>query len=178
MQLSATQELAFFPALLELAPGETRRIRVAALNPSIATERSYRLFVNELPAPDAERGGAVRVLTRLGVPVFQQPDKPHAKPLLVVRAEHSRLYIALQNKGNSYFLARSLHVVGRARSGTASVEQDLAVWYVLAQGQRLHELPLSEQVCRELVEVTLTAKTDHGDIQSTYKMPANACVPN
>src|ERR1700759_2394475 len=49
MQLTPTQDILFFPSLLEIAPGETRKIRVTTDVPADTLEKSYRLFVDELP---------------------------------------------------------------------------------------------------------------------------------
>ena len=80
IQLSPTDDLIVFPALLTLKPGEERRIRVATAVPFGAVEKTYRIYVEELPPTTVEKseGASVKILTRMGVPVFVQPAKPQA----------------------------------------------------------------------------------------------------
>ena len=49
MSLLPTKELVFFPAILTLQPQESRQIRVGAKVKPGATERAYRIFIQELP---------------------------------------------------------------------------------------------------------------------------------
>ena len=84
IQLSATEDLIVFPALLTLKPGEERKIRVATSVAFGPVEKTYRLYVEELPPTTTEKadGASVRILTRMGVPVFLQPAKPQAAALI------------------------------------------------------------------------------------------------
>src|SRR2546426_7385982 len=75
MQLTPTDDLLFFPLLLTLAPGDRRHIRLGPATPFTSTEKTYRLFVEELP-PLVTPAGAppgIRILTRMGIPIFLQP---------------------------------------------------------------------------------------------------------
>lgn len=53
-----TQDVVAFPTLLTLARGQSRRIRVGATSGYGTTEKSYRHFIEELPAPASAASGA------------------------------------------------------------------------------------------------------------------------
>ena len=66
------------PLVVNLAPGETRLVRVGLrqLQPNRAMlERSYRVFVREVPPPAGVESG-LRFAVRIGVPVFVSPGDP------------------------------------------------------------------------------------------------------
>jgi fimbrial chaperone protein len=66
--LEPTADIIVTPTVMELAPGETRLVRVGLRQANAAeVERSYRLFVREVPT---EGGPALRFALRIGVPVF------------------------------------------------------------------------------------------------------------
>lgn len=74
MRLEPTKDVVFFPALFAIAPGQTRRVRVATAERAAMHERAYRLIVEQLPSragPRIESG--VEMLTRLNVPLFLEP---------------------------------------------------------------------------------------------------------
>src|SRR5690242_12064844 len=77
-RLEPSSELSFFPPLFQLGAGEERKVRIGATVPPGATERAWRLFVEEIPAaveaPPA--AGQIRIRTRFGIPVFQAPLAP------------------------------------------------------------------------------------------------------
>ena len=57
IELAPTQDVVFFPALLTLKPGEERRIRVGSTAAPGSIEKTYRIFVEELPASGRDVGG-------------------------------------------------------------------------------------------------------------------------
>jgi fimbrial chaperone protein len=177
MQLAPTPDLVFFPSLLELAPGETRRIRVTTTQQVASTERSYRLFVDELPPLAAQTGGAVRVLTRFGLPVFLAPDAAAPKPALRLTVRAGNLSVSLENRGNSHFVAQSVRLVGRGADGSSVLSRDLPAWYVLAGGRREYQVPLAADVCSKLKQVSANANTDQGAARVDYEVPSTACTP-
>jgi len=176
MQLTPTEDILFFPSLLEIAPGETRRVRVTTNLTPAAIEKSYRLFVDELPPPNANTTGAIRVLTRFGIPVFLQPSAPVATPAVSVEIKAGHLLVSLENRGNSYFLAQSLRVIGRDASGVVKLEKDLPAWYVLARGRRLYDVMLEEDVCAAVSTLSVSSKTEYGSARAERPVAAGACA--
>lgn len=175
MQLSPTPDLVFFPSLIELAPGETRRVRVTITAQVSSVERSYRLFVDELPPQAASPGAGIRVLTRFGLPVFQAPDAPNPRPGLALQLTRGKLSVSLLNRGNAHFVAQSVRVVGRAADGSVVLQRDLPAWYMLAGGQRDYDVALAADVCHKLTQVSANANTDHGAARSDLQVPSGAC---
>ena len=176
MQLDPTEDILFFPSLLEIAPGETRKIRVATDLPPETVEKSYRLFVDELPSATPNPSGMIRVLTRLGIPVFLQPNTPEARPQLSVHVQRGHLLVTLANHGNSYLLAQSVRVIGRDGEGKTALEQDLPAWYVLAHGRRNYDVTIDAAACAKLRDLSAVTKTDHGVVKSELSLPDGACA--
>ena len=73
--LTPTRDLVATPLVLNLASGESRVIRVGlrTANRSDA-ERSYRLFVREVPAAFSD-GANLKFAVRIGVPIFAAPSE-------------------------------------------------------------------------------------------------------
>jgi fimbrial chaperone protein len=71
--LESTADVITTPLVVNLAPGETRLVRVGLREPNrAAVERSYRVFVREVP-PAAVLESGLRFAVRIGVPVFAVP---------------------------------------------------------------------------------------------------------
>src|SRR5581483_7908699 len=81
--LSATDDLAIFPRVLTIEPQQERRVRVAAATAFTPSEKSYRLFVEELPPLDtvstSPSGSGVQMLTRYSIPIFLHSGKGEAR---------------------------------------------------------------------------------------------------
>ncbi|HSK11493.1 MAG TPA: fimbria/pilus periplasmic chaperone [Vicinamibacterales bacterium] len=134
MQLWPTEDIVFFPQILALAPGESRNIRVAVLADVGASERAYRLFIEQLPPSEAERKpGIVHVLTRVGIPIFLEPASVVRRGELqdVTVAEDS-LRFAVANTGTVHFVPQSVTVRGVTATGSVVFEHRVPSWYVLA----------------------------------------------
>lgn len=161
MKLMPTRDLLFFPSLLEIAPGESKRVRVASTVPPGRVERTYRLIAEEFPR--APTPGTVQVLTRLSIPVFVQPDAPKPRPAVDATVESGRLVVFVANTGNAAFKADSVRVVARSASGEVLFEQSVSGWYVLASGRRRYEMDLPRGSCREITGLDVSARTDAGN---------------
>lgn len=172
MELVQTNDLLFFPSLLEIAPGQSRRVRIGATVAAGNSELSYRIIVDELPAA-SRAAGVVQVLTRLSVPVFVEPAAPHPKVVLKTRVEAAELRISLQNAGNAHFKATTLRVVARSKLGTTLLDKSLAGWYVLAFGRREYTLAIPKAMCSQPVSVTTTVTTESGSTSTVSQVPAD-----
>jgi fimbrial chaperone protein len=155
IELAATNEVVFFPALLTLQPQEERRIRIGYTGPPAERERTFRVFVEELPPADAAPG-AVRMLTKMGVPIFVAPARPQlAATLSKPRLETEALAFDIENRGNVHFVPQQIRVRGTSADGAPVLEQEIAGWYILAGGRRSFVVPVGADLCRRAAQVSV-----------------------
>jgi fimbrial chaperone protein len=192
MQLSDTTDLVFFPTLMELKPGEEKKVRIgSAFKAPVATERSYRIFFEELPPPqvtatEQERQAAaqVRVLTKMGVPIFIQPANPVIKADLAnLTVNGQAVAFEVKNSGNSFFTLTAATVTGLSKTGQTTFTRKQDGWYVLAGGTRRFEFQVPADACgatdRIRVDVETTLTDDKGNplpIQSDLAATGLRCV--
>jgi fimbrial chaperone protein len=177
MTLEPTQDVVFFPTLLELKPGERRSIRVGTQASSGNLEKSYRLFVEELPgAPSSALSLVVR--TRIGIPVFLQPTGRGASANLKIDSAeivHRVARIHLVNQGQLH--TRTQHVTADVLDdgGTALAHLSLDGWYLLPDGQRVYELPLGS-ACQKARSVKVAVQgVDTPLLVRSFSLSADAC---
>ena len=174
MQLQPTQDIVFFPPLLTLKPSETRRVRVGTATTFDAKEKSYRIFVEELPPADAPKG--VRVLTKMGIPIFLRPVKEVATASLTdLRQQNGQLKFTLSNEGTVHFVPRNIKVRGLAGSKTA-FERELEGWYLLAGGRRDFETALPNDACAQVTSIVVDVQFESNQVQERLQTPTGACA--
>jgi fimbrial chaperone protein len=168
MQLTPTRDLVFFPVLFTLAPGEERIIRVGATVPPGAVEKTYRIFIEELPPaegapPSTKEPGQVKIRTRVGIPIFVRPIKEvAASGIEDLALSDGRLVFEIKNSGTVHFVAQAIRITGRGAAGETVLEGALEGWYVLAGGSRRYQMEIPEDRCpkvRTLVVEVQTAET-------------------
>lgn len=159
MQLTPAPEIAIRPSLFEIQPGKMRSIRIGTTASPAAVEQSFRVFVEELPdrsAPPASSG--IRVLTRIGVPVFVAPHT--GRVAIDVRAvnEPGRVGVVVHNTGSVHVKLATvkLRLVGGAW------ERSAAGWYVLPGYERRFEIPPGRP-CAKNEQWIAEAISDDGD---------------
>ncbi|HVS33387.1 MAG TPA: fimbria/pilus periplasmic chaperone [Thermoanaerobaculia bacterium] len=179
MNLTPTEDILFFPALLSLNAGEERKVRIASKTPAAETEKSYRIFFEELPplASQASAEGAqVRILTKMGVPVFVAPAKvSESGQIDAIRVENGKLHFAVKNSGNVHFSVQGVRVRGLGESGSDVFERQLDGWYVLPGTPRTYEVELPTDVCGKIRSVSIEAQTDMAPNGSS--VTGSAAVP-
>jgi len=177
MLLEPTRDVIVFPSLLTVAPGTERTIRVGFTGAIGIMEATYRIFIEELPpgSPDSPDGG-VRMLTRMGIPVFIQPKQPagraHLSPL---RMQGSRVSFTLRNDGNVHMLPQNIRVRGVDKSGALTVDQELPGWYVLAGGVRNYEIEIPAPTCAALAALSATIQVGGATLEERLT-PSAPCA--
>lgn len=176
MKLQPTDEVVFFPALLSLDPGEARKVRVGTVAPAAAQEKSYRIFVDELPSLQASQGGEVRILTRMGIPIFLRPQKllaeGHIESMGIQRGQFS-FHVA--NKGNSHLLLRRIRVHAHGAEGAVLLEREIKGWYILAGGHREYQLDLPKNECGKIKVLSVEVETDEKTFKKDLPATPSAC---
>lgn len=180
MRLDATEDVVLFPSLFTIAPGQTRRVRLACHMRPTDRELAYRVIVEQLPSRAGSRSdGGVQMLTRLNLPLFIQPASRVATTTLdAVGIADGALSFDVRNTGTVNTRVRDVLVQGHTRDGRVVHEQRLNGWYVLPGETRHYRLPLAPDVCRGLATVTVTAafvQTEIPPLQERAPVDPAAC---
>lgn len=174
MQLEPTDDVVFFPSLLTVGAGESRRVRVGSATTAAAREKTYRIFVEELP-PAAQPGSGVRVLTRMGIPIFVAPSKELASASLNgLGIQDGALRFTLNNDGTVHFLPAEIHVKGFAEAGVA-LDNEVNGWYVLAGGRRDFTVPVKSAQCSAITSLLVEVKFGSDSLQERLQTPNGVC---
>jgi len=180
MVLVATKDIVFFPPLFMLAPREERNIRIGAATPPGAAEKTYRLFIEELPRQDGGAPGAppgqVAIRTRLGIPIFLRPPKEvTGGGLQAVALRDGRLSFEVRNRGNVHFVVQGIRITGYGAGGEAVVNGALEGWYILGGGTRIYELELPTDKCPTVKAVSIEVQTAQATFTERLDVPSTAC---
>jgi fimbrial chaperone protein len=154
IELQPTQDIVFFPSLLTLAPHETRKVRVGSVAAFGVREKTYRIFVEEMPPPVPPTNG-VRVMTKMGIPIFLRPAKEVASATLGgLGQQNGTLRFSLSNAGTVHFVPKAVRVRGLTGS-TQVFDQALTGWYILAGGRREFEMVAPQVDCAKVTAVVV-----------------------
>lgn len=178
MLLESTADLAVYPPVLTLGPGEERNVRIGTTTAFGPLEKTYRVFLQELAAPEKPEGAAqVRVLSRIGLPVFLAPVRPSERAVLTaISARGGKVAFRLVNEGTVHVRPTAVKLVGRGVDGKPVLERELPAWYVLAGGMREYEVEIPPGGCAALREVEISVHLPREVIRATAEAPA-ACAP-
>lgn len=164
-QYAETQDLIFFPKILSVEPGQEGIIRVGLKTGPAAVERSYRLFIEELPGlvkPPPGSSAHINVLIRFGLPIFSAPIKPEdGIAIETLELKKGVVSFAARNTGNRRQVVRGLHLRGADASGEAVYSLDLADRYILAGVVKPYTTTLTGAQCQKIAVLAIEMKTDN-----------------
>jgi fimbrial chaperone protein len=178
IQLTPSDEITFFPALVTLKGGEARKLRVGVKAQQGPLEKTYRVMVEELPAVGGAHPGEVQVRTKMGIPVFLAPLA--GAPLVRVEGVFVRkkeIAFTVRNGGTSHFVARKMTVIGHTKTGDKIFEIEKSGWYVLAGGSRNYAVDLPDKVCKLLKSIDVQIETEDGAVMKS-PLTNVSCEPN
>lgn len=169
-----SEDLIYFPKLMVLDKNEQKLVRVGLRTPAAAREKTYRLFVEELPGPpplEAPPGARVAIRARFGVPIFLKPAKSEARgEIEKLEMAKGVLRVAVRNTGNAHFIINTI----TAASGGA-YSKEVPGWYLLAGAVREHAIPVPQEMCGKLKRIDVTTKTDRFELKSALDVAASMC---
>jgi fimbrial chaperone protein len=165
MDLQPTKDVFLYPPLLSLKPHERRNARVGVA-PALfgPREKTYRLIVDELPgAPRV--GTAVRIVTRLSIPVFVAPVKAVADLRLEGPAlAKGTASLKLVNGGTVEQRPVEVTIEALDDKGHAVAQQRWDGWYVLAGGARDYAWDLPPAACATAAVLVAKARFEQREI--------------
>ena len=178
---SDSQSLIWFPRALELAPGESRIIRVGVRVTPAAQEQAYTLFLQEVALEEASaekaRGAQVRLLLSVAVPVFVPPAKSQAGGAIEsAELRGGTLSAAIANRGNRHFSYRVATIAGLGADGTAAFSHKVQGRTLLAGSRHQFQVQIPRDACRQLKVLTLTLTTsEQSEVERRLDVSPAAC---
>jgi fimbrial chaperone protein len=178
MQLEATKDLVVFPPLVELAAGEERKLRIGSSATPADSERSYRIFIEELPPPESpDAPKQVRVLTRVGIPVFFAPNREVRRSEVgFLSAGAGQVSIRIRNTGTVRLRPTTVTITGTGTDGERTFAVPLDPWYVLAGDERFYETELPPDACARTKELHVAVQVEPTVLEARLLMPGGACA--
>lgn len=178
---SDTQEVLVFPRLMTLKGGEVRDIRIGMKIPPGATEKTYRVYITELPqantSDDAGRGAAnVGFLINFGAPVFFAPIDP-APALDIARFDlaDGRVSATVANNGNVHLFVEEMTIAGFDANGTEVYRASVPERYLLAGTTKSYLQDMTRDECQALAVVTYSVRTDKLSANAKKDVDRNSC---
>ncbi len=172
-----TEEVVFFPKLFTLQKGKTRLIRVGLVNPKAGSkEKTFRIYMRELPLDTESTGTVIKVLLRIGVPVFLAPRVEKASGTVEgLRVEGRRIVFTVKNSGTVHLRLQRVVVSAFDDKGKKIHSEELAGWYLLSGVRRPFAFDLPADVCRRVKKVAVHIESDKLDIDREGHVPSGAC---
>jgi fimbrial chaperone protein len=178
MELKPTDEIVFFPKLVALVAREERKIRIGTSAAFGASEKTYRIFVEELPPPGKtdQASSGVNMRTRMGIPIFLQPTAATTGGAVTgLTLDHGRAIVRVENRGTLHFVTDSVHVTGTNGKGDNVFDKVINGWYILAGRAQSYELPLTPEECLATVTLSVEVKVGETVMREQGPRPPDGC---
>ncbi len=174
-----TKEIIFFPKIFSIGKGEEKLIRIGTLLQQGGQEKTYRLFIEEIPAPTPEKAAAVRMIMKVGTPVFISPIQPDSEgELASAEVRRGDVHLNLINRGNVHFIVNSISLEGQDKSGKEIYRSETGGWYIHGGHAKEYVIGIPEEQCHKIHTLNVDISTDknlsfHEELNVTKEM----CAP-
>lgn len=160
-QYTQTNDLIFFPKIMIFDKAEERALRVGIKVPAGAKEKTYRLFIEEIPEPKKTEGTSIAVAIRFGVPIFVKPVKDELKGEITrLELTKGECRISVKNSGNVHFIINSVELKGANSKGGVTFTKKLDGWYLLNGASRVYAYTIPKEACTETAKLDVEVKTN------------------
>lgn len=165
--LEETREVVASPPAMKLGPGKKSVIRVVRVSKSpAAKEESYRLIVDEIPAPPKPGQAGVGFAIRYSVPVFFSKPGEDVDLKWKATVSNGQLTLKAENAGGRRVRLAALKAVG-SNGKSVSFGSGLS-GYVL--GQSLKTWTAKAKSIAPGGTIKILAEGDNGPIEATAKV--------
>jgi fimbrial chaperone protein len=177
-QYTETNDIIFFPRIMTVEKKEERVLRAGIKIPATTKEKTYRLFIEEIPNAQKGEGVNVAITIRFGVPIFVKPIKEDVKgEIESVTLSNRTLNAAVRNKGNVHFIIHSIDIKGTNSRGEGIFTKELSGWYLLSGASRLYSASIPPEICKQLSKLDLEVKTNKANFIGKLDVNEAMCTP-
>jgi fimbrial chaperone protein len=175
-----TNDIIMFPKILSLKRGEERIVRVGTNVSPGEIEKTYRIYIEQMPpAEDEAKDTHVRMLVKIGVPLFISPLKKDEKgDVESVSLKNGKAEVKVANNGNLHFAITGINVMGLDDKGKTIYSTELGGWYLLQDKSRVYEASVPEETCNSFAKLRVAMKTKDFTRTGEINVERGMCRPN
>ena len=180
-----TKDLVFFPKIMSVEPFGQRAIRIGVKTPPSQMEKTYRLFVEEIPSPKKtpdvklERNirAGITIAFRFSTPIFVKPVRPQENYVIEgVEMSKGTVRAIVKNTGNVHVKLRAVTFTGKAADGKELYSKEIAGWYILHGLSLPYEAAVPQELCGKLAAIDVSAQSENINIHGTLNVQKNMCA--
>jgi fimbrial chaperone protein len=162
---------------MTIEPKEDRILRAGIKIPAVAKEKTYRLFVEEIPEPKKSEGVNVAIAIRFGVPIFVKPLKAEPKgEIPKVELAKGVVSATVKNTGNVHFMINSVNIRGKNDKGEEIFAKDVNGWYLLSDASRIYSVEVPQEICKEISKIDVQVVTDKLNLNGKADVDKTMCL--
>ena len=173
---SPTEDIIFFPKIFKIEKAADKLIRLWSKIPHGSDEKTYRLFLEEIPESQAANGASVRILMRVGVPIFISPLQESAKGVITKAVLQSgNLSLSIKNEGNSHFIIQKITVKGTNDAGIELFNIETGGGYLLAAASKSFMIEIPADKCPQAKFFEINIDTDKLSLDGKIEISKEMC---
>jgi fimbrial chaperone protein len=173
-----TADLIFMPKIATLDKQGEQVVRVGIKIPATAREKTYRLFIEEIPKPRKAESSSIAIAIRFGVPVFVKPLKEEITGTVEqVKAVKGELSAVVTNSGNAHFNIMAINFRLKDDKGNELFSKENKGWYLLPGSSRLYTASFPADLCGKAAVAEIDVNGDRLDLKKRVEMNAATCLP-
>jgi len=161
-EYSDTDQLIVFPKMTSIEAGAEKVFRVGYRGGEVVDEKTYRIFVQELPV-NKPGATALKFALNLSLPVFVAPKVVKSEwEIKSLKVEGGEIKVEVKNYGNRHLMVKKITTNGVDRSGKNIFSNEKSGWYTLSGSSREYvvEMPLKDCMLAEKVKVEVSSKSE------------------
>lgn len=157
-----TKDIIFFPRIVTIHKDEEKIVRIGTALPQSDQEKTYRLFIEEIATPDPLKSNVVKMLMKVGVPIFIAPYETEQKGSIgSVELQAGTLHLNVKNSGNAHFIVNTIEVSGKDAEGKEIYQTEIGGWYLHGGKLKEYSFEIPEDLCERIATLKVDLLTDH-----------------
>ncbi len=173
-----TKDIIFFPKIVTIKKGEEKIIRVGTNLSRNEYEQTYRLYIEEVPAPSTVESTAVRIIMKVGVPIFISPLKAEAKGSIDKKEiREGKLNFTVKNDGNVHFIMKAINVKGSDASAHEVFKTEIGGGYLHGGSSKGFTIEIPKEACLKMNNLEINIDTDRLSLVEKINVLREMCTP-
>jgi fimbrial chaperone protein len=180
-----TGDIVFFPKIMTVQPKEQRAIRIGIKGPLPPQERTYRLFVEEIPVQKSvaeanaprELVAGLTIAFRYSMPIFVKPVIQRQSGVIEkTNMVKGAAKVVVRNTGNVHLKLSIVAFRGKSADGKEVFSKEAAGWYILHGQSRSFEVTVPQELCLKLATIVIDAQSENFTINGTLAVHKEMCT--